>query len=52
MLHMFLATEDNEHVWKEKNRVGTIKVEKVQQITEKNLKPPPTFTVILEYGHH
>jgi len=49
---MFLATEDNKHVWKAKNRVGTIKVKKVQQITEKNLNPPPTFIVILEYGHH
>jgi hypothetical protein len=50
---MCLATGDTEHVWKEKNRVGPIKVEKVQQITEKKkLNPPSIFTVILEYGHH
>jgi len=35
MLHMFLASGDNEHVWKEKNRVGTMKVQKVQHLQKK-----------------
>jgi hypothetical protein len=51
MLHMPLTTGDIEHVWKKKKRVGPIKVEKVQEITGKKIKPF-TITVILDYVHH